>query len=39
MDDYEVALAAVQEGHPHLIRFFSQRNGRELLVAVDVGNE
>lgn len=39
MDDYESAVEASGEGEPMLVRFFSQRFGRELLVAVEIGNE
>lgn len=39
MDEYDAALASATPGQPILIRFYSQRFTRELLVAVDLKNE
>jgi serine protease Do len=39
LDEYDAALAATPKGQPALLRFFSQRFGQELLVAVPFGSE
>jgi serine protease Do len=39
MDEYEAALAAAPASQPMLVRFYSQRFTRELLVAVELKNE